>query len=341
MSTYNYNNMNKHFLRVFVLLSLLAASACKNNKRGKEQPETETPASVTVPKFDRDSAYAFLASQLEFGPRVPNTPAHKACGEWLAQRFETYGAQVIRQDFSAKAYTGAMLQGMNIIAQYNPGEAKRIVLAAHWDSRHIADSPSNQTDRDKPVMGADDGGSGVAVLLEVARQLQQNPVGLGVDLVLFDLEDYGEDGGTDPNSWGMGSQYWSRNLHYRSGIRPQYGILLDMVGGKGARFGKEYFSLQYAAPVVDKVWSLATSMGYGNYFVQDQVGVVTDDHYFVNTIAGIPMIDIINRPPDTETGFPAHWHTPNDTLDAIDPFTLRAVGQLMLAVIYREFAGTL
>ena len=313
--------------------------SCKGGPKGAEQPEMDAGPEVVVPRFSRDSAYSFVAQQLAFGPRVPNTAAHRACRDWLVGKLEGYGAKVIRQDFSAKAYTGATLQATNLIAQYKPDLLNRIVLAAHWDTRHISDSPLHTGKKEQPVMGADDGGSGVAVLLEVARQLQANPLEIGVDLVFFDAEDYGDNNGSSPESWGLGAQHWAKNLHYTGGIRPMYGILLDMVGGKGARFGQEYFSMQYAAPVVEKVWSLANTMGYGNYFVREQSNPVTDDHYFVNTIARIPMIDIINQPPGSQTGFPAHWHTDKDTLEAIDRFTLGVVGQVMLAVIYHEEAG--
>jgi Zn-dependent M28 family amino/carboxypeptidase len=324
---------------IFSIGVALLLFSCKGGPKGAEQPEMDAEPEVVVPRFSRDSAYSFVAQQLAFGPRVPNTAGHRACRDWLVGKLEGYGANVIRQDFSAKAYTGATLQATNLIAQYKPDLLNRIVLAAHWDTRHISDSPLHTGKKEQPVMGADDGGSGVAVLLEVARQLQANPLDIGVDLVFFDAEDYGDNNGSSPESWGLGAQHWAKNLHYTGGIRPMYGILLDMVGGKGARFGQEYFSMQYAAPVVEKVWSLANTMGYGNYFVREQSNPVTDDHYFVNTLARIPMIDIINQPPGSQTGFPTHWHTDKDTLEAIDRFTLGVVGQVVLAVIYHEEAG--
>lgn len=330
--------------RIVGFIFLLVAAACQNDKKADaglaaENRSADTP--VAVPRFDRDSAYALVAAQLAFGPRVPNTAGHRACREWLVAQMQGYGAVVIEQRFSPKAYTGTTLEATNIIAQYNPENPQRIVIAAHWDSRPFSDSPLHTGSKNEPVMGADDGASGVAVLLEVARQLQANPIGIGVDLLLLDAEDYGDNGGGAAESWGMGAQYWAKNLHYANGVRPMYGILLDMVGGKGARFGQEYFSLQYAGPVVQKIWKLAQSMGYSHYFVNEQTNPVTDDHYFINTIARIPMVDIINQPPDSETGFPAHWHTDKDNLAAIDRFTLGAVGQLMLAVIYREETGSL
>ncbi|MFM8450291.1 MAG: M28 family peptidase [Haliscomenobacter sp.] len=330
--------------RVAGFIFLLAVAACQNDKKADAGSAAENGAAetaVAVPRFDRDSAHAFVAAQLDFGPRVPNTAGHRACREWLVAKMQGYGAVVIEQRFSPKAYTGTTLEATNIIAQYNPENPQCMVIVAHWDSRPFSDSPLHTGNKNEPVMGADDGASGVAVLLEVARQLQANPIGIGVDLLLLDAEDYGDNGGGAAESWGMGAQYWAKNLHYTNGVRPMYGILLDMVGGKGARFGQEYFSLQYAGPVVQKIWKLAQSMGYSHYFVNEQTNPVTDDHYFVNTIARIPMVDIINQPPDSETGFPAHWHTDKDNLAAIDRFTLGAVGQLMLAVIYREENGSL
>lgn len=342
----------KNSFRLFLTCLFLTAllTACKNEPSTSAETASDTPnKTYAVPKFDRDSAYQFVAKQLEFGPRVPNTDAHQACKDWLVSKLKGFGATVIEQNFQAEAYTGEQLNGTNIIAQYNPAARKRILFAAHWDSRHIADSPLATERRDQPILGADDGGSGVAVLLEIARQLQANPVDMGVDLVLFDLEDYGEsrDNSTatqeeqiaSVKTWALGSQYWSGNLHV-SGYRPKYGILLDMVGAEGARFAKEEWSMRFAPNVVEKVWKLANNMGYGSYFANTNGGGVTDDHYFVNTIARIPMIDVINMPLNSDNkGFGSHWHTQNDNLDVINARTLRAVGQVMLAVIYREASG--
>lgn len=332
----------KKIIFSFFLAGLLVAglSGCQSDGSGHSSAEEAPPEEkVAVPKFERDSAYLFVERQLAFGPRVPNTEAHRECKEWLVEKFNSYGAKVIEQDFQAEAYTGERLNATNIIAQFNPEATKRIVLAAHWDSRPFADSPINEERKDEPILGADDGGSGVAVLLEVARQLQAHPIDIGVDIVLFDAEDYGESGGERAETYALGSQYWSRNLHVSGKQRPRYGILLDMVGARGARFPREYYSMQFAPQLVRKVWTLAQNMGYGNYFVNDTGGGITDDHYFVNTIAKIPMIDIINRQPGTQTGFGEHWHTHDDDMDIIDPRTLRAVGQVVLAVVYREANG--
>ena len=213
-----------------------------------------------------------------------------------------------------------------------------MVLAAHWDSRHVADYDPDASRQNEPILGADDGGSGVGILMEIARAIQKNPIDLGVDIVLFDAEDYGESQGEDITTWCLGSQHWSRNPHV-AGYRADFGILLDMVGSKGARFTKEEVSRTFAPQVLDKVWKLSQNMGYGNYFVNDNTRQLVDDHLFVNQIARIPMIDIINRPVDTETGFGHYWHTHADDMSVIDKQTLRAVGQTLLAVIYQKSAG--
>lgn len=338
---------------LFVVLGFLiiACDSCEPDTP-KQDPVTtpEPPKKVNVPKFEKDSAFTFVKKQVDFGNRVVNSPGHKACKEWLVGKMEGYADNVIQQNFSAKAYTGTPLNGTNIIAQFNPQAGKRILLAAHWDTRHIADSDLEKTTRNKPIDGADDGGSGVGVLLEVARLLKERPIEMGVDIILFDAEDHGdENDGQDPTSpeeqeasmktWCLGSQHWSKNLH-TPGYKPKFGILLDMVGSKNARFAKEGYSMQAAPSVMNKVWKLAKAMGYSNYFKDEKENGVIDDHLFVIQNARIPMIDIINLSENKEQTFGDHWHTQNDNIEVIDPRTLRAVGQVVLAVVYGEANGT-
>ncbi len=338
---------NKIFLLSILALGVLFVgiycSACKDDPSQAPTVEQKPPKKggpVKVPRFTADSAYQYIAKQVSFGPRVPNTPPHTSTRNWLIQKLEAFGATVIAQDFTAKAYTGESLRGTNIIAQYNPGMKERVVLAAHWDTRHISDHDPDEANKNKPVLGADDGGSGVGILLEVARQIHQTPIDLGVDIIFFDLEDYGQGGEDGPlESWCLGSQHWSRNPHSKR-YRAQFGILLDMVGAKNARFTKDGTSMQFAPKVMRKVWKLAQGMGYGNWFVDVNTKPFVDDHYFVNTIAGIPMIDIINRPDGSASGFGHYWHTQADNMDVIDKRTLRAVGQTLLAVLYHQSKGT-
>ncbi|MBP7184023.1 MAG: M28 family peptidase [Saprospiraceae bacterium] len=321
--------------------------ACKNDKETSPSDNTSTnngadstnvttnAPTVKAPEFDADAAKLLVKKQVDFGPRVPNTAAHQACRKWMVQQLKSYGCTVIEQNFTAKSYNGIDLKGTNIIASINPQASNRIMLAAHWDSRHIADKDGDATKTKLPILGADDGGSGVAVLMQLAKTIQNNPIKLGIDFILFDAEDHGDDQGSSQDSWCLGSQYWAKNPH-QQGYRPMYGILLDMVGGVGSKFPVEGFSANYAPQVVSKVWGAAMSLGYGDTFLMQRAGTITDDHYYVNTIAGIPMADIIALPPGTPYGFPSHWHTHNDNMSAIDAKTLKIVGATLLQVIYQD-----
>lgn len=329
------------FLKVFtcIFLVIFTVNSCSDDT-APTPPEAPQPRTqVPVPKFERDSAYTYVEKQISFGPRVPNTSEHQACKNWLVNQMKSFGADVIEQDFEATAYTGDVLKGTNIIAQYNPKNPIRVLLSAHWDSRHISDYDPLQANQSLPVLGADDGGSGVGVLMEIARLIQQNPIEIGVDIIFFDLEDYGESGSEVYTSWCLGSQHWAKNLH-KSGYKAKYGILLDMVGKESARFTMEEVSMNYAPTLMRKVWKLGQGMGYNNYFVNDKTPPVIDDHLFINQIAKIPTIDIINRPLGSKTGFHECWHTQCDDLTVINKRTLRAVGQTVLAVVYRENNGT-
>ncbi len=280
-------------------------------------------------QFNADSAYAFISKQMSFGPRIPNSTGHKNCGDYLISTFKKYTDKVIVQSFNATAYTGTVLKGRNIIARFDEKNPNRIVLFAHWDTRPFADR--TEATKSQPVPGADDGGSGVGILLEIARQLKASPAKIGVDIILFDCEDYGDAAGR-PESYCLGSQYWAKNPPIPA-YGPKYGILLDMVGARNASFLKEGFSRQYAANIVDKVWNTAIGSGYGAYFINADGEPVTDDHYFVNTLAKIPTIDIINK---SSSGFGNHWHTPADNMDIIDKSVLKAVGQTLMNLIYTE-----
>jgi len=332
-------------MKYFVLFTvfLLSCNACKNNNNSNSNDEEHRKNAIkklNTPSFNADSSYNYIAKQVAFGPRVPNTAAHALCAKYLENELSKYAHHVIVQNADMKAYDGKILNGKNIIAQFNPEKKRRIMLCAHWDTRHVADHDTKDTD--KPILGADDGGSGVGVLLEIARILKQKPLNVGVDIILFDIEDYGQPEDSKyprmENSYCLGSQYWSKNLHVEA-YKPMYGILLDMVGGKNAEFRQEQISVQYANETVQKVWNTATDLGYDNYFVSSSLDAITDDHYYVNAFASIPCIDIINTPSNSDKTFPLHWHTHNDNMDAIDKNTLKAVGQTVLTVLYMENEG--
>ena len=293
-----------------------------------------------IPPFSADSAYAYLEKQLSFGPRNPGSPGHVACKDWMVSTFESFGADVIAQNFDAHIYTGDSFEAWNIIAQFNPKHKRRVILSAHWDTRFIGEEDKDSEKKNQPIPGADDGGSGTAVLIEIARLLQQNPIDLGVDIILWDAEDQGKRGPNSPNNlWCLGSQHWSNKKHKKN-YSAMYGINLDMIGGKNPRFPKEHFSKRFAGQLLDKVWALAGGMGHSKIFDNTEFGQITDDHYFVNVEGGIPMIDIINMPNGSPTNsFIKEWHTHDDDIDAIDKRSLGIVGQVVTAVIFRESTG--
>ena len=309
------------------ILSMLPAAALM----GCAQTTASQPASAAELRveFDGDSAAAYVAAQCAFGPRVPNTAAHSQCCDYLAAQLASRGATVTVQRASLTAYDGTRLDARNIIAEFNPDTAFRVMLLAHWDCRPWADNDPDPAKRGEPVMGANDGASGVAVLLELARQFSMKSPNIGVDILLVDAEDWGEN--QQEASWALGTQHWAKNMH-RDSYHPAYAILLDMVGAPEARFCKEYFSMSYAAGIVNSVWGVAQSAGHSDYFPQSYGGAVTDDHLFINQ-AGIKCIDIIDH--RDGTGFFEQWHTTHDTPDRVDPATLKAVGQTLANLIYQ------
>lgn len=308
-----------------------------------EKPVGETPDKkkiINVPEFNADSAYAYIAKQVSFGPRVPGTEAHSLCATWLEEKLKQYTDHVEVQAFKARAYNGKILRGKNIIASFRPENKKRIMLSAHWDARPYADHDEDENNHNSPIDGANDGASGVGVLIEMARNFSQQLPDIGVDIIFFDLEDYGPpqdaQSAQGEDHWGLGSQFWSNNPH-KSNYRARYGILLDMVGVKDATFLKEGFSMMYAPSKVKKVWDMANTMGYGDYFLDERGGYITDDHYYVNKIANLPTINIIHLDNDSPNGsFFPHWHTVNDNLENIDKTTLNVVGRVVMQVVYHE-----
>lgn len=309
--------------------------SCSSTPKKEVQPVQTEKNTAPAMDFNADSAYAFVKAQCDFGSRVPNTKAHRQCGDYLAGKLAEYGANVIEQEPVLTAFDGTKLQARNIIGEFAPENKRRILLLAHWDCRPWADSDANPANHKKPVMGANDGASGVGVLLELARLFHSQQPEIGVDILFVDAEDWGDNTGTSldaDNSWALGTQYWVANPH-RMGYRPIYAILLDMVGVKGSQFSQEYFSMKYAQAMVNEVWNMAHRSGYGNYFVKRAGGAITDDHVFINR-AGIPAIDIIAMNPASANGFFPQWHTVDDTMEHIDAATLKAVGQTLTNLIY-------
>jgi Zn-dependent M28 family amino/carboxypeptidase len=341
----------KKFCVFVALCSIILLSACKSKQASSSPSVSLVPVG---PVFVADSAFAYCQAQCEFGPRSMNSDAHEKCAQWIVSKFEQFGCKVTTQDAMLTGYDGTALKSKNIIASYRPSsmgvssqegtEGGLILLCAHWDSRPWADNDPDSTNWHKPVMAANDGASGVAVMLEIARLLQKaDSLQVGVDFICFDAEDWGTpqwDTTTQVNGnpWALGAQYWAQQYAEQdSAATYRYGILLDMVGGQGSRFYQEGFSRQYAQNIVNKVWTAAKVVGYGSMFPDEANGGITDDHVPVNEVAKIPCIDIIPYYPDChQSSFGPTWHTAIDDMDHIDKNTLQAVGQTVIQVLFSE-----
>ena len=326
----------------FCLLAILLMLSCGNLR--KQASGDSTAMRLAGPAFLADSAYKFCQEQCDFGPRTMNSKAHDDCEQWIIAKFTAYGMNVIPQKAELKGYDGTVLKSTNIIASYKPELTPRVLLCAHWDSRPWADNDPDSSNWRKPVMAANDGASGVAVMLEIARLLSSLPdslaLSIGVDFICFDAEDWGVPQWSDAedmgDSWALGAQYWAANPHKKD-YTARFGILLDMVGGEGALFFKEGMSQKFASQIVDKVWQAAQVVGYGSMFPSQIGGNITDDHIPVNQVAKIPCIDIIPYYPSCQqSSFGPTWHTVNDDMSNIDVNTLQAVGQTVVQVIFSE-----
>ena len=324
-----------------LFLSLLMVVGCKQpqtNAQSQSQPN-HAPSAVTIPTFNGDSAYQYTKAQVAFGARVPNTKAHDLCATYLSETLKRFGAGVFEQKADLQAFDGTILHAVNIIGSFNPTATKRILLFAHWDARPWADNDPVVANRKTPVMAANDGASGVGVLLEMARLIGQQSPSVGVDIAFFDAEDYGapswyKSQQNTEDSWCLGTQFWAHNPHLAD-YKAEYGILLDMIGAPDATFYREQVSEQFASNIVTKVWSQAATLGFSNLFLQEKGGAITDDHVYVNQIAGIPSIDIIDFKPQAG-GFATYWHTTHDTMENVDKSTLQAVGMTLIHVVYNE-----
>lgn len=333
-------DFTKALMPALLIASLCACSGTRTSDGKAANSDTQQQATI-IGDFNADSAYRFVAEQVAFGPRVPGTEAHDLCKNYLVSKLRAYKADtVIVDNGSARVYTGETVPIHNITASYNITAPRRVLLAAHYDSRPFADASHTAEGRTQPVLGANDGGSGVGVLLEIARNLAMKAPNIGVDILLTDLEDWGDASSFSfmNDTWCLGSQYWVQNMpaHIAANM-PVYGILLDMVGGRDARFHYEAFSHDNAPMPSAKVWSEAERLGLGHRFVPEIGGNITDDHVAL-THAGIPTCDIIETLNVETSSFAPTWHTEHDNMDYIDKSTLADVGKTVLNIIYKEKA---
>ena len=321
-----------------ILAAGFILGACSGNQ-GRAAGNTTEPisggAQHSTPALtaDADTLFSYVEQQVALGPRVPASDAHHACRNLIVNRLRQYGIDSIAiQQPLVTDYTGTVFEATNILGCINPDATNRILLLAHYDTRPWADHDPEPALRQTPIDGANDGASGVAVLLETARVAARAlPDSIGVDLLFVDLEDSGESGGED-ETWCLGTQEWVKDMPYTAANRPRFGILLDMVGGADARFHREYFSDRYAGPQLSRIWAIARESGYGSRFINARGGAVVDDHLFINR-AGIPCIDIIESQNPHTGSFNPTWHTTADNLASIDRNTLKAVAQTVLNTI--------
>lgn len=316
---------------IFIALSGIILFSCNPHQRTPEVYDLKE-----APTFNPDSAYQFIEDQLGFGYRIPGTEGHQACGDYLVGKLSGYGFSVSEQVDTILGFDKKEFPLRNIMGTLNPEAEKRILLCAHWDSRPYADQGAE--DQDQPIVGANDNASGVAVVLEMARLMGATPPNVGIDIVLFDMEDQGRpayEENADPEDHGycLGSEYWCLNL---TGPKQDFGILLDMVGAKDAEFTLESYSMEYASEHVYQIWDIGNQLGYGNHFIYNRTHKVYDDHARVNYMAGIPCVDIIHQDIQNKMLFWDHWHTHNDNIDIIDKSTLNAVGETVLHVLYNQ-----
>lgn len=323
--------MKKAQFAIYGALISLFVWACSCSKGSSRTSAAPTASTVEAPAFSADSAYGYVARQVAFGPRVPGSAAHEECARWLADQLRKNGADsVVLQKTDLDGF-GPMT---NIMGRFNTAKSDRLLLLAHWDSRPNADEETDPEKQRLPIDGANDGASGVGVLLELARLMGIQAPEIGIDILLVDAEDSGNEG--DEDSWARGTQYFAENMPYGvSEPMPRYAVLLDMVGGKNARFPREMFSNSNARPVVDKIWRLAKEHNLAARFPDRTGGAVNDDHLPLLR-AGIPAVDIIETNNPQTGSFNPTWHTLNDNIDNIDKETLGDVGRLMSLLIYSE-----
>lgn len=314
------------------LLSAVSFCCAPKPKPPVDPPKNFFEAPQSYPAFDGTIAFDFIERQVAFGPRVPNSKAHDDCQRFIVRELEHAGAKVRLQQFNFPGYDNTQLALTNVLASFHPERTTRIMLCAHWDSRPWADEEENRTFHSQPIVGANDGASGVAVLLTLAKIFRENPLPIGVDMVFFDGEDYGKK--DDINLYCIGSKYFSVTEGPK--FKPLFAVLLDLVGDKNARFPQEGYSVAFAPEIVKLLWSEAKKLGI-EHFVDERTSEIYDDHHSMNTLAGIKTIDIIDvELIGHQSGDPMrkYWHTRDDVPSHCSKETLGSIGKLLCYIIY-------
>ena len=314
-------------VQLLLIINLCFGGLCiAYSAQDSENPSTARkdtpPLSKTITRkagavFEAQRAFEILKKQCEFGPRPPGSPAHRETQNYLFTELEKYANSVVLQPHQYTA-NGVALQLNNIIAEFGTPSGETLLLAAHWDTRPIADHDPKPENRDKPILGANDGASGVAVLLEIARVLKHKPPPRRIIIVLFDGEDYGR----SIDDMFIGSRFFAQNL---GKWKPDYGILLDMIGDKDLSIPIERYSWNANPEFAKLIWNRAAALGLAPF--QQRIGAaILDDHVPLIKV-GIPMVNII------DFTYP-YWHTLEDTVDKCSPKSLEVVATLVISIIY-------
>jgi len=310
---------------------LISSCGDKEKPQRSSTPQYRIEAMSEIPIFDSLSTLNYIKKQIGFGPRNPNSFGHKQTMIFLHDELSKFADTTFVQRFSYPGYNNERLELGNIIASFNPSNPNRILLCAHWDTRPRAEKDNNQKNQMLPIQGANDGASGVAVLLELAKILKNQKVEFGIDIILFDAEDYGTEG--DLINYSIGAKYFAQNRPQY--IKPAFGILLDMVGDKNAVFKREPNSMRFAPDIVDIIWKIAAQMG-ASTFSNEISSPIYDDHIPLGEV-GMKVIDIIDADlVGAENPNPSrnYWHTHDDTIENISAKTLGEVGRVLLHLIY-------
>lgn len=326
--------MKNNFKIIIVIITLLLFFSCNKEKKTEDDNLKTGITAKEPPKFNADRAWQYLIDQVNFGPRNPNSKAHENCLQYFYKVLLESTNSVTLQKWVEDGYNGEKLNLTNVIASFNTEATTRILLCAHWDSRPRADREKDPKKQKMPIPGANDGASGVAVLLELAKLMKDNPPPIGVDILLLDGEDYGQEG--DLSKYFLGSRYFGKNKP--ANYYPVYAILLDMVGDKNLRLPKEGYSARRFHPMlVDHIWNIGRSLGYSQ-FDYSIGGAIEDDHVILNEY-GIQCINIIdidlvgNTSNDENRNY---WHTLRDTPDKCSKESLKVVGDVLLELIYKK-----
>jgi Zn-dependent M28 family amino/carboxypeptidase len=309
---------------MLVMLLLCLVAGCKGDANGGSA--AERTSALTSTGFNGTAAYNYAKVQVDFGPRVPGTPAAKQAGDWIIRQMRARADTVIVQSFTYTTADGKKLPLRNILARFRPELSERVLYLTHWDSRPISESAATEAEKKMPVPGANDGASGVGMFIALGDVLKKTKPNVGVDLLFTDGEDYGKFGPPEVDVL-IGAKYFATHLP-SPGYKPLYGVLWDMIGDKDLRIPYEMLSFQQAPEVVSRVWQTAADLGHGDVFVQESGGDVTDDHIPLLNV-GLRVIDVI------DLTYPPH-HTPQDTMDKISAKSLATVGDVATALVTRK-----